>query len=300
MKKYPLWLTGLLIISLICSFGMVLFDIGLIPPIFGEAENADAINRLMLNISYSYLASIVFALITGLLPAFVSSRSALVKSQSSLKAIHHDLTWCYGALSFIDSTYTARNASNTTDLKYVKVELIDPQVDAILGNINVTEKRYYAKVEYHCINCSNIKIEYIDAVTDIYRALNKITENILRLKSNAYFYQLSDKTVDLIDRISMNTHTLMHFASLLKQSVSKNLIIAQNFSYENYSCLDELIELLSKIILDKNEISRKTFSELTDEDIALYQRYLSTQEDHGDLYRQLDLVERIYDENRRI
>lgn len=190
MKKYPLWLTGLLILSLICSIGMVLFYIGVIPPIFGEAENADAINRLMLNISYSYLASIVFALITGLLPNWVSSRSALVKSQSSLIAIHKDLAWCYGALSFIDEIYTSRIVTDPKYLKYVTIGLINPQVDASLENISVTERRYFAKGTYHCINCSSIKIEYIDAVTDIYCALNKISENILKLKSNSYFFQL--------------------------------------------------------------------------------------------------------------
>lgn len=292
MKKYPLWLTGLLILSLICSIGMVLFDIGVIPPILGEAENADAINRMMLNISYSYLASIVFALLTVLLPTFVSSRYALVKSQSLLKAIHHDLTWCYGALSFIDGITT-----NPDSLKYVT---INPQAGATSENISVSEKRYYVKGEYHCINGSITKIEYIDAVTDIYRALNKITENILRLKSNSQFDPLPYKTIDLINRINTETGTLKNYANLLKQSVSKNLIIAKNFRYGNYSCLDELIAQLSKIILDKNTISSKTFSELTDDEIAQYRYYLSIQQEHGDMYRQLDLVERIYDGNQRI
>ena len=275
---------------------MVLFDIGVIPPILGEAENADAINRMMLNISYSYLASIVFALLTVLLPTIVSSRYALVKSQSLLKAIHHDLTWCYGALSFIDST------TNPDSLKYVTIaiDLINPQAGATSENISVSEKRYYVKGEYHYINGSITKFEYIDAVTDIYRALNKITENILRLKSNSQFYQLPYKTIDLIDIINTETGILKNYANLLKQSVSKNLIIAQNFGYGNYSCLDELIAQLSNIILDKNEISRKTFSKLTDDKTELYKCYLSTQQEHGDMYRQLDLVERIYDGNQRI
>lgn len=300
MKKYPLWLICLLILSLIFCIGMILFDIGVIPSIFGEAMNADAINRMMLNISYSYLASIVFALITILLPNFVSSRNALVKSQRLLKAIHHDLAWCYAALSFIDEIYTDRITSNPGYLKYVSLNLINPQANASLENINVTEKRYYANVEYSYANYSNIKTEYIDSVTDIYRALNKITENISRLESNSYFNQLSDKTIDLIDRIDTETDRLKNNASALKQCVSKDLIIAQNFAYDNYSCLDELIDQLSNIILDKNEISRKTFSKLTDAETELYKCYLSTQKEHGNLYRQIDFMERIYDGNQRI
>lgn len=297
MKKYPLWLIGLLILSLICSIGMVLFDIGVIPPIFGEAENADAINRMMLNISYSYLASIVFALITVLLPNFVSSRTALMKSQGLLKAIYDDLTWCYGALSFIDRIYDAQITPDQRHLKYVTLDLIDKQADAKLENISVTENRYLAKVRY---NYSSIKFEYVDAVTDIYRALNKITENISSLQSNSYYSQLSYKTIDLIDRINTKTRTLKQFGSILKQCVSQNLIIVQNFNYDNYNCLDELINQLSEIILDKNKISRKTFSKLTDNETAQYQDYLSKEKEHGDLYRQLDVVERIYDNDKRI
>lgn len=298
MKKYPLWLICLLILSFAFSIGIVLFDIGVIPPIFGEAKNADAINRSMLNISYSYLASLVFALITVLLPTFVSSRSALVKIQSLLIAIHKNLAWCYGALSFIDGTHTAQNTANTVDLKYVTMGLIDPKAGAALGNISVTEKRYYAKTEYHYINCPSIKkIEYIDAVTDIYDALFKITENISSLKSNSVFYQLSHKTVDLINRIAKEIP--MQEAIVLKEGVSKNLIIAENFSY-NYCCLPELISQLSKKIINKKEISRITFSELTSVETAQYKQYLLNQQTHGDMYRQLDLGGRIYDGDLRI
>lgn len=300
MKKYPLWLISLLALSIIYSIGIVLFDIGLIPPIFGVAENADAINRLMLNISYSYLASIVFALITVLLPNFIASRSALVKSQGLLMAIHKELTWCYGALSFIDRINTDRNQPDSPGLKYVTIDLINPQTNAELGNIKVTEKRYYAKVKYHWANCSETRTEYIDAVTDVYCALNKIAECISNLKSSLCFYQLSAKTIDLIDRINTETQELKLHASIFKQSVSENLIIVQNFSYGNYDCLPELISQLSKVILDKNKTKHMTLSELPIADVSLYQRYLSNQKPHGDMYRQLGLGGRIYDENKRI
>lgn len=297
MKKYPIWLICLLILSLTFSIGVVLFDIGLIPPIFGEAKNADAINRSMLNISYSYLASIVFALITVLLPTFVSSRIALAKSQSLLKAIHKNLAWCYGALSFIDETHIAQKTDNTVDLKYVTLSIINPQAGAELKNIRVTEKRYFARVEYPGVNSQNIRIEYIDAVSDIYDALYKITENISSLKSNSYFYQLSDKTVDLINRIAQEIPMLD--AKVLKKSVSKNLIIAQNFSYD-YKCLLELMNQLSEIISDTNEIGRISFTKLTDNEIAQYQQYLLSQQNHGDMYRELHLGGRIYDMDKRI
>ena len=87
---------------------------------------------------------------------------------------------------------------------------------------------------------------------------------------------------------------------MLKQSVSGNLIIAQNLSYGNYSCLDELTDQLSEIILDTKEICRKTFLKLTVAETNLYEDYISTEKVHGDLYRKLDLGGRIYDGNKRI
>ena len=86
----------------------------------------------------------------------------------------------------------------------------------------------------------------------------------------------------------------MQEAIVLKEGVSKNLIIAENFSY-NYCCLPELISQLSKKIINKKEISRITFSELTSVETAQYKQYLLNQQTHGDMYRQLDLGGRIYD-----
>ncbi len=300
MKKFPLWLICLLVLSIICSIGIILFDIGVIPPIFGNAENAEALNRLMLNISYSYLASTIFALITVLLPTLVSSRSALVKSQRFLIAIYNELAWCYGALSFIDRINTDQSTTDFFGLKYVEINLTNPQTTDVLENIKVTERRYYAKVEYHWTSCTETRTEYIDAITDIYCALNIVTECISNLESSSCFYQLSAKKIDLIDRIRTETQTLKQRASMLKQSVSGNLIIAQNLSYGNYSCLGELTDQLSEIILETKKICRKTFLKLTVAETNLYGDYISTEKVHGDLYRKLDLGGRIYDGNQRI
>jgi len=56
------------------SVGMLLFRWGIIPPIFGEASNADDRNEVMLNMSYSYLAGAIFYFFVTWLPYKIRSR----------------------------------------------------------------------------------------------------------------------------------------------------------------------------------------------------------------------------------
>ena len=56
------------------SVGMLLFRWGVIPPIFGEAPNADDRNEVMLNMSYSYLAGAIFYFFVTWFPYKLRSR----------------------------------------------------------------------------------------------------------------------------------------------------------------------------------------------------------------------------------
>lgn len=63
-----LWSLGLF------SVGMLLFRWDIIPPIFGDAPNADARNEVMLNLSYSYLAGAIFYFFVTWFPYKLRSR----------------------------------------------------------------------------------------------------------------------------------------------------------------------------------------------------------------------------------
>lgn len=58
----------------IFSVGMLFFRWGIIPPLFGDAPNADARNEVMLNLSYSYLAGAIFYFFVTWLPYKLRSR----------------------------------------------------------------------------------------------------------------------------------------------------------------------------------------------------------------------------------
>lgn len=63
------WLTKVLLTILtVFSIGMLLFRCGIIPPLLGEAENAANKNEVMLNLSYSYLAGLIFYILVTWLP----------------------------------------------------------------------------------------------------------------------------------------------------------------------------------------------------------------------------------------
>ena len=65
MNKFAKFVLWLLAIFSVC---MLLFRWGVIPPFFGETENAEAKNEVMLNLSYSYLAGLIFYILVTWLP----------------------------------------------------------------------------------------------------------------------------------------------------------------------------------------------------------------------------------------
>lgn len=62
-----------IIILLLTLFSVlvILFRIGVIDPIFGHAERANEINEMMANLSYSYLAGLIFYLFNDGAPRFI-------------------------------------------------------------------------------------------------------------------------------------------------------------------------------------------------------------------------------------
>lgn len=70
MKKLAYIILFVLAIFSVC---MLLFRWGVIPPVFGEDANADAKNEVMLNLSYSYLAGLIFYFLVTWFPFKVRS-----------------------------------------------------------------------------------------------------------------------------------------------------------------------------------------------------------------------------------
>ena len=76
------------------SVGMLLFRWGIISPIFGEAVNADARNEVMLNLSYSYLAGLIFYILVSWLPYKIRSQKMRPFIEEKKKVIKGKIDDC--------------------------------------------------------------------------------------------------------------------------------------------------------------------------------------------------------------
>lgn len=78
----------------IFSICMLFFRCGVIPPIFGDAVNADARNEVMLNLSYSYLAGSIFYILVSWLPYRIRSKKMRPFIEEKKKVIKGKIDDC--------------------------------------------------------------------------------------------------------------------------------------------------------------------------------------------------------------
>lgn len=76
------------------SISMLLFRWGVIPPLFGSDINADAKNEVMLNLSYSYLAGLIFYILVTWLPYKMRARKMRPFIEDKKKVIKQKMEDC--------------------------------------------------------------------------------------------------------------------------------------------------------------------------------------------------------------
>jgi len=96
------------------SVGMLLFRWGIIPPIFGEAVNADDRNEVMLNLSYSYLAGLVFYILVTWLPYNIRSHKMRPFIEEKKKVIKDKIDEC--AIATIPTAIIIDHKPDRTEL----------------------------------------------------------------------------------------------------------------------------------------------------------------------------------------
>lgn len=90
----------LLFILLIGSLWMIGYHLGLFKAI-GTSANAESINEVLLNISYSYVAGVIFYLINNGIPDIFKRGSAEKLIEADLNAIQKELCFVDALISFI-------------------------------------------------------------------------------------------------------------------------------------------------------------------------------------------------------
>lgn len=290
MNKTNWIISTIVILTAIFSILVILFDIGVIPPIFGSSDHAAEINKALVNVSYSYFAGVIFALLTIYFPRIFAQYSALCKSQTTLLALVHELTWCSAVLKFIKDKEPIKIGSR--DDPYA----INPVINN-LKEIEVVENRFYVRSVEDCGGQAVTRIEYVDVVSDLNNACYKISEMIDKMKRLSYYGSLSIDLLALIDKVEKLR--LLNDAKLLSIAVEKNLIIAENFTTYSSEGLGDVIAGLSNYI-KSGKRTTITFNPLSDYETEQYKRWLTNNREHGDLYRELGMNGRVYDGDMRM
>lgn len=105
-----------IILSLLTAFsiGMLMFRWGIVPPIFGETVNADARNEVMLNLSYSYLAGLIFYVLVSWLPYKIRSQKMRPFIEEKKKVIKDKINDC--AMATIPTTIIIHHVPSRAEL----------------------------------------------------------------------------------------------------------------------------------------------------------------------------------------
>jgi len=119
----------LIIISLICTYIILAVGLKIVPTIY-ESSNSENINNVSLNLSYSYIAGVIFYFFVTLFPYLILKNK--LKPALDLKLI--DLK--------IQITSFIRSFNSVTDIDLKDIDLIT--IQNIIKKHSILDRSYYS------------------------------------------------------------------------------------------------------------------------------------------------------------
>ena len=119
---------GLLVLTTVCIYIILCIGLGWFWEI-GHIENAEKVNSVLINLSYSYMAGFVFFILIEYIPKRISSKKAFLIWRSELETIYRQMSDIISSLKMIidvqkkDSTISLQDLSKLCNysLTYEKV-----------------------------------------------------------------------------------------------------------------------------------------------------------------------------------
>lgn len=184
-------ITILLYLATAFFAGIILFRLGLVPPLFGSAENADNINDVLVNLAYSYMAGLLFYLLNDYLPTKLRQQRALKLVSSKLVALYMKMDWVIA----VEKQY------NNCTKENVDMTLEDC---SFADNHTLQDTQVFVK-SYVRIN-SNIwrsepVSEWYESVTSPAHNADKIKEIVAAIQANPISKDLCDDVYDLLSQV---------------------------------------------------------------------------------------------------
>lgn len=182
--------TILLYIATVFFAGIILFRLELIPPIFGSAENADNKNDVLVNLSYSYMAGLLFYLLNDYLPTKHRQQRALKLVSSKLVDLYMKMDWVIAA----EKQYNNCTKENV-DMTLEDCSFADCHT---LQDTQVLVKSY---VRINSDMWRNEPIsEWYKSVTSTADGADRIKELVIAIQTDPISKYLSDDVYDLLSQ----------------------------------------------------------------------------------------------------
>jgi hypothetical protein len=159
---------------------------------FGEFKNANKINTILINLSYSYIAALLFFIFNDYIPRRIASKKALGVLGSQISKIHADMSRLISTIKMILNI----------DKEDVEITLKDLYQ---LSSFNESfEKNYFECTPIINNVVSDNKTRGVFFYKEFKSSAENIIKNIQKLAKDPLFMYLEKDLVELISRMLQN------------------------------------------------------------------------------------------------
>ncbi len=222
----------LLCLCAVFSIGGVLFHIGIIHPLFGYAKNYQQINEVIVNLSYSYLAGLIFYILNDGIPSYFRKKKAMSLIASKLQSLYSNLDWIL-AVTKLEANLDKENN---------KITLSDC---SIANNVTLHVSRIaifsYIRINSNVWN-SNPTREWYDTIFSQAQLAQKIKEIIVTIQTSIVAKDLNNNLMSLLYQIQNSEY-------LTDLEINKELVeMSELKSTENHNGQQKLFDFIQMLL----------------------------------------------------
>ena len=255
--------TILLVLTLISIWG-VLLRMGLVPPIFRSSTNYIQINETLTSLALSFLAAMIFYVITVVLPGYYDKRKALKDHSSSFESIYTDMSYIISALRMM-----ANISKSEEDVVEKDWESFNHSGALLVDQWYVRRYSIRDGVE------NNEPIRgWIHAEKDLLYYVKSIKKQIEKISLSPLVRGLSLETIDLLRGINSSMVLSSLEFDIGSRQILKPAIKAMGVDYSGFQNLPHALIEFIKMHKELSKLCKKTlafrFEQMTEDEITQF------------------------------
>lgn len=221
----------------------ILFHISIIPAIFGNAKNYQQINEVIVNLSYSYLAGLIFYLLNDGIPSYFRRKKAMFLVAPKLLSLYSKLNWIL-AITKMEANIDKENSDiSLNDCSIANNVTLHISKVAIFSYIRINSKVWNSEPSK----------EWYETILSQAKFAEKVKEIITSIQTSAVATDLDNDLMTILYEIQYSGY-------LTDLEIKKEMIDLNNHKtvevHNGQQKLYDLIQLtikLNRYIFDKHE-----------------------------------------------